>query len=141
MAESMDRSEVRSEGLGEKRPLENGLDRDLGNKKARLGGEDVVLAGKVKMVAEIVLVLATMGKMRGGRKPTAVEVEMMAEAREKLADVCKEFAPKDIFPRDAFGTVIEDLGLNRLKEQRLGIRPQKMSIAEKLKFTKQKVRF
>ncbi|XP_024976071.1 uncharacterized protein LOC112514020 [Cynara cardunculus var. scolymus] len=139
VVESMDGSEVRSESLGEKRPLENGLDRDLGSKKARVGGEDVVLAGNVKKVAEIVLLLATMGKMRGGRKPTAVEVQMMVEAREKLADVCKEFAPKDIFPRDAFGTVIEDLGLNRLKEQRLGIRPQKMSIAEKLKFTKEKM--
>lgn len=139
VVDSMDRSEVRSDSLGEKRPLENGLDQDLGNKKARVGGEDVVLSGNVKKVAEIVLVLATMGKMRGGRKPTAVEVQMMADAREKLADVCKEFAPKDIFPRDAFGMVIEDLGLNRLKEQRLGIRPQKMSIAEKLKFTKQKM--
>lgn len=139
VGEPVDQSEVRSESLGEKRPLENGVDRDLGIKRAKGGCEDVGLASNVKKVAEIVLVLATMGKMRGGRKPTAVEVQMMAEAREKLADVCKEFAPKDIFPRDAFGTVIEDLGLNRLREQRLGIRPPKMSIAEKLQLTKQKM--
>ncbi|KAL4566885.1 hypothetical protein LXL04_031011 [Taraxacum kok-saghyz] len=139
MGEPMDISEVRSESLGEKRPLENGVDRDLGVKKAKGGGEDLGLARNVKKVAEIVLVLATMGKMRGGRKPTAVEVQMMAEAREKLADVCKQFAPKDIFPRDAFGSVIEDLGLNRLGEQKLGIRPPKMSISEKLQHTKQKM--
>ncbi|CAH1428735.1 unnamed protein product [Lactuca virosa] len=139
VGEPMDLSEMRSETVGEKRPLENGVDRDSGIKKAKGGGVDVGLASNVKKVAEIVLVLATMGKMRGGRKPTAVEVQMMAEAREKLADVCKEFAPKDIFPRDAFGSVIEDLGLNRLREQRLGIRPPKMSIAEKLQLTKQKM--
>ncbi|KAM0018574.1 putative chromatin regulator PHD family [Helianthus debilis subsp. tardiflorus] len=134
--DSTDRSEARSETLGEKRPLENGyesLDNNFGNKKAKLGVEDV------KKVAEIVLVLATMGKMRGGRKPSAVEVEMMAEARGKLVEVCKEFAPKDVFPRDAFGTVIEELGLSRLREQKLGIRSQKLSISERLKATKEKM--
>lgn len=139
MVESLDPSEVGSGSLGEKRPLENGLDRELGNKRAKRGGKDVNYAGNVKKVAEIVLVLATMGKMRAGRKPTAVEVQMMAEARERLADVCKEFAPKDIFPRDAFGTVIEDLGLNGLREQKLGIRSPKLSISERLQVTKQKM--
>ncbi|KAI3686191.1 hypothetical protein L1987_79864 [Smallanthus sonchifolius] len=139
VVESVDRSEARSECLGEKRPLENGFDRDLGNKKVKRGGEDVKLGSSVKKVAEIVLVLAAMGKMRGGRKPTAVEVQMMAEARGKLVEVCKEFAPKDVFPRDAFGTVIEDLGLNRLRDQKLGIRSPKLSIAERLQATKQKM--
>lgn len=139
MDESMDLSEVISASLGEKRPLEDGVERDLGNKKARGGGGDGGLAVNVKKVAEIVLVLATMAKMRGGRKPTAVEVKMMVEAREKLAEICEEFAPKAVFPREAFGTIIEDLGLNRLRETKLGIRPPKMSIAEKLELTKQKM--
>ncbi|KAI3703020.1 hypothetical protein L6452_28774 [Arctium lappa] len=138
--ESMDLSEVRSGSLGEKRALEEGVfDRDLGNKKARGGGGDGGLAVDVKKVAEMVLVLATMAEMRGGRRPTAVEMKMMVEAREKLADICEEFAPKAVFPREAFGTIIEDLGLNRLRETKLGIRPPKMSIAEKLELTKQKM--
>ncbi|XP_076959705.1 uncharacterized protein LOC143635864 [Bidens hawaiensis] len=133
----------RSESLREKRSLENGFDdnlsHNLSNKKVKTGNEDVKLASEVKRVAEIVLVLATLGKMRGGRKPSAVEVEMMAEAREKLADVSKEFAPKDVFPREAFGTVMEELGLSRLKEQKLGIRSQKLSIVERLQAAKQKM--
>lgn len=134
--ESVGPSEARSEGLSEKRPLENG---ELGVQLAKKARGDGELAGNVRKVAEIVLVLATMGKMRAGRKPTAAEVEMMAEAREKLAEVCVEFAPKDIFPRDAFGAVIEDLGLSKLREQRLGLRPPKMSIAEKLQLAQQKM--
>ncbi|XP_076931945.1 uncharacterized protein LOC143597291 isoform X2 [Bidens hawaiensis] len=129
----------RSESLREKRPLENGFDDNLSNKKVKTGNEDVKMTSEVKRVAEIVLVLATLGKMRGGRKPSAVEVEMMAEAREKLAEVCKEFAPKDVFPREAFGTVMEELGLSRLKEQKLGIRSQKLSIVERLQAAKQKM--
>ncbi|CAK9163889.1 unnamed protein product [Ilex paraguariensis] len=137
--ESRDLLEVRSEGLGEKRPVENGEGVELGGpvaKKARIGGGVV---GNIKKMAEIVLVLAAMGKMRGGRSPTMAEKEMIAEARTKLVGVCEGFAPKDLFPRDAFGTVIDDLGLNKLREQRLGFRPPKLSIAEKLLLTKQKM--
>ncbi|CAL5390385.1 unnamed protein product [Camellia sinensis] len=122
------RSDDLEAAVGEKRTAENG----------ELGVPAAKKARNVKKVAEIVLVLAAMGKMRGGRSPTAAEKEMMVEAREKLVEVCEEFAPKDVFPRDAFGAVIEDLGLNKLKEQRLGFRPPKVSIAEKLLFTKQK---
>ncbi|KAL6975245.1 hypothetical protein U1Q18_024041 [Sarracenia purpurea var. burkii] len=142
-SESIDPAEAKSESLaaavGEKRPAEEGEDGELGvrlGKKVRNGGGFV---GNVKKVAEIVLVLAAMGKMRGGRNPTAAERGMMAEAREKLTEVCQDFAPKDIFPRDAFGAVIEDLGLNKLREQRLGFRSPMMSIAEKLLLTKQKM--
>ena len=127
------------ETVGEKRPAENGD--ELGApvaKKARSGGG---LMGNVRRVAEIVMVLSAMGKMRGGRSPTTAETEMMAEAREMLAAVCEEFAPKNVFPREAFGAVMEDLGLNKLREQKLGFRPPKMSIAEKVLLTKQKVRF
>ncbi|KAF5949451.1 hypothetical protein HYC85_011444 [Camellia sinensis] len=123
------RSDDLEAAVGEKRTAENG----------ELGVPAAKKARNVKKVAEIVLVLAAMGKMRGGRSPTAAEKEMMVEAREKLVEVCEEFAPKDVFPRDAFGAVIEDLGLNKLKEQRLGFRPPKVSIAEKLLFTKQKM--
>ncbi|MCD7461464.1 hypothetical protein HAX54_046181 [Datura stramonium] len=119
------------EGLGEKRMAADdggGLEEGRVSKKAR---EDVVVRN-VKEVAEMVLVLAAMGKMRGGRGPTDVEKEMVEEARERLAEVCLKFAPKDVFPRDGFGGVIEDLGLNKLKEQSIGYWPPKMSIAEKL---------
>lgn len=122
---------------GEKRPPDDGeLEGQPAGKKVK-----AVVGGNVKKVAELVLVLAAMGKMRGGRSPTDAEKEMMAEARDKLAEVCQMFAPKDVFPRDAFGGVIEDLGLNKLKEQRLGFRPPKMSIAEKMLLSKRKVWF
>ncbi|GFZ07394.1 RING/FYVE/PHD zinc finger superfamily protein [Actinidia rufa] len=125
------------EAVGEKRPAENGGELGVpAAKKARSSGGTVE---NVRRVAEIVMVLAAMGKMRGGRSPTAAETEMMAEAREKLVVVCEEFAPKDVFPRDAFGAVMEDLGLNKLREQKLGFRPPKMSIAEKVLLTKQKM--
>ncbi|KAD1761774.1 hypothetical protein R6Q59_009626 [Mikania micrantha] len=139
MDESVCRSEAGSESLGEKRALENGFDRDLSGKKVKRGGEEVKLASDVKKVAEIVLVLAAMGKMRGGRKPTTVEVQMMVEARERLVEVCKSFAPKDVFPTDDFGLIIEELGLSRLTDQKLGSRSSKLSIAERLQVTKQKM--
>ncbi|KAI3703803.1 hypothetical protein L1987_73998 [Smallanthus sonchifolius] len=128
----MDETEVRSGSLGEKRPFEDVVGTDLANKKTR--GDD-----EVRLVAEMVLVLAAMGKMRAGRRPAAVEFKMMAEAREKLAEICGGFAPRDVFPTDAFGTVIEDLGLIRVRETKSGIVPQKMSIAQKLQLTKQKM--
>ncbi|KAL0406965.1 UNVERIFIED_CONTAM: hypothetical protein Slati_4010400 [Sesamum latifolium] len=107
--------------------------KEASNKRIK-GGVD----GDVRRVAEMVLVLAAMGKMRGGRGPTDAEKELMAEARNRLVKVCEGFAPKDVFPRDAFGGVIEDLGLSMLKEQRLGFRPPKMSIAQKLLVSKRK---
>ncbi|XP_059277312.1 uncharacterized protein LOC132031393 [Lycium ferocissimum] len=126
--------EIRSDGVGEKRKVDEVELEGTVSKKARGN-----VIGNTKKVAEMVLVLAAMGKIRGGKVPTAAEKEMMAEAREKLAEVCQNFAPKDVFPRDAFGAVIEDLGLNKLKEQRLGFRPPKMSIAEKLLIAKEKL--
>ncbi|KAI3496875.1 hypothetical protein L1887_39253 [Cichorium endivia] len=130
--ESMDQS-VRPE----KRQLEDDVKTDLAKKKARVCGE--VRRVDVKKLAEIVLVLATTGKLRAGRNPTPVEVKMMMHAREKLAEICKEFAPKDVFPEDAFGTIIEDLGLDRFREPKLGFPSPKMSISEKLQLTIQKM--
>ncbi|CAA3027644.1 phd finger [Olea europaea subsp. europaea] len=135
--ESMVGSEsgVGLEGVGEKRPLlEDG--EVLKEAKRIKGGGDLVV--NVKKVAEMVLVLAAMGKMRGGSRTTEAEKDLMKEARERLVKVCEGFAPEDVFPRDAFGGVIEDMGLNKLKEQRLGFRPPKLSIAEKLLISKRK---
>ncbi|KAI4306158.1 hypothetical protein L6164_029459 [Bauhinia variegata] len=121
-----------------KRPIENGGGEELdglSRKKAKVGD-----SGRLKRVAEIVLVLSTMAAMRGGRKPTEVENELMMEARAKLADLCQELAPKDIVAREAIGTVIEDLGLNgKIKDQRLGFRAPKISIAERFSHAKGKM--
>ncbi|KAL1556236.1 hypothetical protein AAHA92_11887 [Salvia divinorum] len=143
MESAVDTPEARSEPVGEKRAAEEHLDlsKDASPpppKRSRGVGERHLL-GDVRKVAEMVLVLAAMGKMRGGKGPTDVEKELMAEARNKLAQVCEGFAPKDVFPSEGFGGVIEDLGLNKLKEQKLGFRPPKMSIAEKLLVSKKKV--
>lgn len=123
---------------GDKRPVEEEEEGEGGGcvtKKVKREG----LVTDMRKVAEMVLVLAAMGKMRGGRVPSEAEKEIMSTARTKLAEVCQCFAPKDVFPRDVFGGIIEDLGLNKVKEQRLGFRPPKISIAEKLMFSKRKV--
>ncbi|KAL6536719.1 hypothetical protein OROMI_026300 [Orobanche minor] len=134
MDSTVEISESGSDIVGEKRAVEEDVDvlkEGSPSKRAR-GVSERNLVADVKKVAEMVLVLAAMGKMRGGKGPTGVEKELMVEARNRLAKVCEGFAPKDVFPRDAFGGVIEDLGLNKFKEQRLGFRPPKLSIAEKL---------
>lgn len=130
---SADQTEARS---SEKRPAEDGELTVQSPKKARREG---VLARDMKKVAEIVLVLDTLGKMRKERSPMDAEREMMAEARGKLVELCQGFAPKDVFPREVFGGIIDDLGLSKLRDERLGFRPPKMSIAEKLLLSKRKV--
>nr|XP_043630832.1 uncharacterized protein LOC122602179 [Erigeron canadensis] len=121
------------EPVRSKRPLEEGDETNpASNKKLKK-------AENVKKVAEIVLVLATMGKMRGGRKPTPAEVKMMSEAREILAEICKGFSPREIFPTDSFETVIDDLGLNRVKESKLEVKIENLSIAQRIEFTKLKM--
>lgn len=127
-------SEVKS---GEKRSVAEDGGGGGGPVRKKVKKENLV--SDMRKVAEMVLVLAAMGKMRGGRVPTLVEKEIMSAARNKLAEVCQFFAPKDVFPRDVFGGIIEDLGLNKVKEQRLGFRPPKISISEKLLFSKRKM--
>ncbi|GKA65570.1 hypothetical protein Tco_0765277 [Tanacetum coccineum] len=109
---------IYGERVGEKRPSTDGHESESElSKKARGSGDgEVRLASNVKKVAEILLVLATMVEMRGGWKATSVEVEMMIEARRKL------------------------VGLGRMKETKLAACCPKMSIGEKLKVTKVKVR-
>lgn len=95
---------------------------------------------EVNRVAEIILVLSAMRKIRGGKNPTELEIKLMVEAKSKLVDMCQEFSPKDLISRDAIGAVIEDLGLNgKLKDQRLGFRAPKLTITEKLALGKRKV--
>lgn len=134
-------------------PRRDGSASPTAGKRAALDGETgesaVPMAKKPRFersdfgrVAEIVLVLAAMGRMRGGRDPTEAELGLMMEAREKLASVCATLAPEDIVAGDAIGRVIEDLGLNgKPKDQRLGFTVPKLSIAEKLTFAKRKVWF
>ncbi|XP_016581358.2 uncharacterized protein LOC107878760 isoform X1 [Capsicum annuum] len=130
---------VESDSLsGQKRKLpavdDGGLELRVSKKTKAKGG--------VVEVAEMLLVLSAMGKMRGGRSPTDVEKEMVEEARERLAEMCMKFAPKDVFPCDGFGGVIEELGLNKVKEKSIvggDWQPPKMSITEKLMATKRKM--
>ncbi|XP_073309155.1 uncharacterized protein [Primulina huaijiensis] len=133
--------EERSEAVGGKRlAVDDGdvlTEEGSSHKRVKEGG--LVVVGDVKKVADMVLVLAAMGKMRGGKGPTEAEKDLMAEARDTLVKICQGFAPKDVFPRDAFGGLIDDLGLNKLKEQRLGFRPPKISISEKLLISKRKM--
>ncbi|XP_020264221.1 uncharacterized protein LOC109840118 isoform X2 [Asparagus officinalis] len=96
--------------------------------------------GDLKRVAEIVMVLSAMGEMRGGKDPTAAEKALVAEAREKLTEICeKEFKPKDLIPKEAVRVLVEDLGLNRSRDPMMGFRPSKMSIGERLLHTKRKM--
>ncbi|KAL3636989.1 hypothetical protein CASFOL_019288 [Castilleja foliolosa] len=143
MESTVEAVELGSGIVSGKRPAEEDVDalkENVGSPAKRVRGvSERNLIGGVKKVAEMVLVMAAMGKMRGGKGPTDVEKELMVEARNRLAEFCEVFAPKDVFPRDAFGGVIEDLGLNKLKEQMLGFRPPKMSIAEKLLVSKRKM--
>ncbi|KAG8072161.1 hypothetical protein GUJ93_ZPchr0006g42927 [Zizania palustris] len=96
----------------------------------------------MRRVAEIVMVLAAAGEVRGGREPTAAERALAAEARERLAAVVSEGAvrPKDLFPGEAVRAVVEDLGLNRARDPAaMGFRPPKASIADRLLLTKRKM--
>ncbi|WZY94846.1 hypothetical protein YC2023_067175 [Brassica napus] len=100
-------------------------------KKRRFGEE-------MNRVAEIVLVLSALGRMRGGKAPTEMELELMVEARSKLAEMCQEFTPNDIIGGDDVRAVIEDMGLNG-NDQRLGFRARKITISEKLSLGKRKM--
>ncbi|XP_008798852.3 uncharacterized protein LOC103713628 [Phoenix dactylifera] len=104
-------------------------------KRAREGAD----TGDLKRLAEIVMVLAAMREMRGGREPTAAEKALVAEAREKLVGMCEHVKPKDLFSRESVRVVVDDLGLNRSKDPLMGCRPPKMSIAEKVLLTKTKM--
>ncbi|XP_051135677.1 uncharacterized protein LOC127254558 isoform X2 [Andrographis paniculata] len=122
-------------GVGEKRRQYDS--KDASAQPKRFKGGSVVT--DLKNVAGIVLVMAAMGKMRGGKTPTEAEKEMMKEARNGLVKVCESFKPEEVFRKDAFGGVVENLGLNRVKAQRIGFQPSAMSIAQKLLDSKKKM--
>nr|GEX39263.1 putative bromo adjacent homology (BAH) domain protein [Tanacetum cinerariifolium] len=111
--ELTNRSEERFRSCGGKRPLTaiSESESELSKKARGSGDSEVRLAANVKKVAEILLVLATMVEMRGGRKASSVEVEMMIEAQRKLVEICEEFGPKDVFENDVFGIIVDDLRL------------------------------
>nr|GEW67001.1 putative bromo adjacent homology (BAH) domain protein [Tanacetum cinerariifolium] len=136
--ESTNRSEERFRSCGGKRPLTaiSESESELSKKARGSGDGEVWLAANVKKVAEMLLVLATMVEMRGGRKASSIEVEMMIEARRKLVEICEEFGPKDVFENDVFGIIVDDLGLGRMKETKLAACCPKMSIVDKLEATK-----
>lgn len=126
---------------GEKRTIEIHGDDELAEpqlrKKPRNGCE---LGPNLRRVAEIVLVMSTMTALRAGKKPTDAEVELMAEARAKLVQICEGLAPKDIVGREGISSLIEDLGLHgNIRDQKLGFRGPRLTIAEKLAQTKKKV--
>ncbi|XP_019461617.1 PREDICTED: uncharacterized protein LOC109360880 isoform X2 [Lupinus angustifolius] len=130
---------VENSSLDSKRSISSGEEDERCSKKHKVDSPSTG-EGELKRVAEIVLVLSTMTTMRAGKKPTDVEVHLMKEAREKLAELCQGLAPKDVVAREAIGTVIEDLGLNgKIKDQRLGFRTPKFSIAERFSIAKRKL--
>lgn len=104
-------------------------------------------AGELGRVAEIVMVLAVAGEARAGRAATAAERALAAEARARLAEVVAaaaagEVRPKELFPREAVRTLVEDLALSRARDPAaMGYRPHRASIAERILLTKRKVCF
>ncbi|KAI3870522.1 hypothetical protein MKX03_022715 [Papaver bracteatum] len=122
--------------VGEKRVVDCDETENLNVKKKKAR---VDYGGDMKRVAEIVLVLSAMGKMRGGRNPTDVEKGLMVEAKDKLVGICQFMSPQDVIPKDAIRVVMGDLGLNKSADQRLGFCPHKMSISAKLVLAKRKM--
>lgn len=123
----------------DKRPIEihddNQPAEPQSRKKPRNGCD---LGPNLRRVAEIVLVMSTMTALRGGKKPSDAEVGLMAEARAKLVRICEGLAPKDIVGREGISSLIEDLGLHG-RDQKLGFRGPRLTIAEKLAQSKKKV--
>ncbi|CAK9321799.1 unnamed protein product [Citrullus colocynthis] len=142
MAEPMEENAVvDAEPTADKRPVENHGDDELAEphlrKKPRNGCD---LGPNLRRVAEIVLVMSTMTALRAGKKPSDAEVELMAEARAKLAQICEGLAPKDIVGREGISSLIEDLGLHgNARDQKLGFRGTRLTIAEKLAQAKKKM--
>ncbi|KAM0942548.1 putative chromatin regulator PHD family [Dioscorea sansibarensis] len=95
--------------------------------------------GELKRIAEIVMVLSTIGTVRASRDPSPVECSLVAEAKARLASLCAAERPKDLFPKDAVMALVKDLGLNSASDRFLRSRPQRMSIAEKFLVSRRKM--
>lgn len=96
------------------------------------------LDAAMRQTSEIVLALAGMGRMRAGRSPTDFERGLMTEARQQLGYLAAKLAPKDLVSKDAIESMIEDLGLNRMKDATKTASPKK-SIAERELETMKKI--
>lgn len=96
------------------------------------------LDAAIRQTSEIVLALAGMGRMRAGRSPTDFERGLMTEARQQLGYLAAKLAPKDLVSKDAVESMIEDLGLNRVKDPIKTAGPKK-SIAERELETMKKI--
>lgn len=112
-------------------------------KKLKIGKDTKIerrksLDAAIKQTSEMVLVLAGVGRMRAGRCPTDFERGLMAEARQKLGYLAGKLAPKDLVSKDAVESMIEDLGLNRVKDPTKTAGPKK-SIAERALETMKKI--
>jgi len=81
----------------------------------------------IKQTSEIVLVLAGMGQMRAGRSPTDFERGLMTEAWQKLGYLAGKLAPKDLVSKHAVESMIEDLGLNSVKDPTKVAGPKKIN--------------
>ncbi|KAL6199425.1 hypothetical protein ACLB2K_029209 [Fragaria x ananassa] len=114
----------------EKRPIADVESEVQPSKKPRCESD-------LKRVAEIVLALSTLAKIRGGEKPTEPEIGLIEEARARLVELCEGLPPKEIVARDAISAVIENLGIN--PKQGLGFRGPQLTVAEKFALTKRKM--
>ncbi|KAE8650124.1 hypothetical protein Csa_010729 [Cucumis sativus] len=123
----------------DKRPIEIHDDNQLAEPQSRKKPRNACdLGPNLRRVAEIVLVMSTMTALRGGKKPSDAEVGLMAEARAKLVRICEGLPPKDIVGREGISALIEDLGLHA-RDQKLGFRGPRLTIAEKLAQSKKKM--
>ncbi|KAM7251501.1 hypothetical protein ACFE04_023384 [Oxalis oulophora] len=105
------------------------------------------LAKRMRRVAELVLIMSGLSTMRGrGGNPTEEEVQLMTEARMKLADTIEEFKlnPCDLVGgKDAAQALIEDLGLRNegfnSRFHHSAAAPPRLSISEKVLASKRKM--
>ncbi|KAL9273912.1 hypothetical protein AKJ16_DCAP26617, partial [Drosera capensis] len=108
-------------GIGEKRAAE---EREVETRRKR---RRKVSEGEMRRVAEIVMGLSAMGRMRGGKEPTEVERRMMAEGREKAVGLLLGARPRDVVSRESVSLLIEELGIGRG-----GIQAPRLSVAERM---------
>ncbi|KAL0740727.1 hypothetical protein Bca4012_082240 [Brassica carinata] len=60
-------------------------------------------------------------RMREGKSPTEMELELMVEARSKLTEMCQEFTPNDIIGGDGVRDV--SLGKRKMEEAKHFLTP------------------
>ncbi|GLJ15404.1 hypothetical protein SUGI_0252870 [Cryptomeria japonica] len=94
----------------------------------------------IKQAAEVVLILSNMAQMRAGRPPTEIERELMVKARHQIGFLVGNLLlPKDLVSREVVGNMIDDLGLNKLKQDHPVTPGPRKSIAERASDTMKKI--